>query len=292
MKTRRSFLAALTAVALVGTLGLVGCAKQQAAAPEKAQESAKAKVELTVFAANSLEKALPEVQALYTKKTGVTFKDTQFKGSGDLVEQLKANSKSADVLITASTGTMEKALKNQSVDSSTKKDMFKNDLVVATSEKGSLKLASIADLGKADVQSFALGEPNAVPAGKYAVQALENAKLCTTKTSDDKKTITVTWADSVKSKVNAGADKVGTVAQYVASGQAQFGFCYSSDIYRYKGVKVALTVPKDMHKPIVYPGAVCASTAHKAEAAAFLKFCLEDKEAQKVFSKYGFEIVA
>ena len=68
MKTRRSFLVALTAVALVGTLGLVGCAKQQAAAPEKAQEPAKAKVELTVFAANSLEKALPEVQALYTKK--------------------------------------------------------------------------------------------------------------------------------------------------------------------------------------------------------------------------------
>ena len=121
MKTRRSFLAALTAFALVGTLGLVGCAQQQPAAPAKAPQPEKAKVELTVFAANSLEKALPEVQALYTKKTGVTFKDTQFKGSGDLVEQLKANSKSADVLITASTGTMEKALKNQSVDSSTKK---------------------------------------------------------------------------------------------------------------------------------------------------------------------------
>lgn len=40
--------------------------------------------------ANSLEKALPEVQELYTEQTGTTFADTQFKASGDLVEQMRA----------------------------------------------------------------------------------------------------------------------------------------------------------------------------------------------------------
>ncbi len=33
---------------------------------------------------------MPEVQALYTEKTGVTFADTQFKASGDLIEQMRA----------------------------------------------------------------------------------------------------------------------------------------------------------------------------------------------------------
>ncbi len=70
--------------------------------------SKKETVELQVFAANSLEKALPEVQELYTDQTGTTFADTQFKGSGDLVEQMRAGA-TADVLITASKGTMDDA---------------------------------------------------------------------------------------------------------------------------------------------------------------------------------------
>ncbi|MFQ7392016.1 MAG: substrate-binding domain-containing protein [Collinsella aerofaciens] len=63
--------------------------------------SKKKAVELQVFAANSLEKALPEVQELYTDQTGTTFADTQFKASGDLVEQMRASA-AVDVLITAS----------------------------------------------------------------------------------------------------------------------------------------------------------------------------------------------
>ena len=60
------------------------------------------------LAANSLEKALPEVQKLYTEQTGTTFADTQFKASGDLVEQMRAGA-TVDVLITASKGTMDDA---------------------------------------------------------------------------------------------------------------------------------------------------------------------------------------
>ena len=70
-----------------------------------AKASSKKAVELQIFAANSLEKALPEVQELYTEQTGTTFADTQFKASGDLVEQMRAGA-TVDVLITASKGTM------------------------------------------------------------------------------------------------------------------------------------------------------------------------------------------
>ena len=284
-----SFAAAACSLALAGVFALTGCAGGGSSA-SKADAPAQP-VELTVFAANSLEKAMPEVQALYTAKTGVMFADTQFKASGDLVSQLQADSKAADVLITASPATMDAAASNGSVDESTRLDMFKNDLVLVAAAGSGIKVSSVADLAKASISSFALGEPNAVPAGKYAVQSLEAAGLCST-VADDAKKISVKWDDAVSSKVNAGADKVGTVAKYVASGQAEVGFVYSSDVYRYDGIEAIFTVPADTHKSIKYPGAVCAESAHSQAAADFLKFCMEDSDAQKVFSKYGFELVA
>lgn len=94
-------------------LGLAGCSGSKTSEPAgsdagSAKASSKKAVELQVFAANSLEKALPEVQELYTEQTGTTFADTQFKASGDLVEQMRAGA-AVDVLITASKGTMDDA---------------------------------------------------------------------------------------------------------------------------------------------------------------------------------------
>ncbi len=292
------------AVALAAAFALVGCssgssssasasASSASAASSAAASSAAATAEGTqiqVFAANSLEKALPEVQALYTAAhPDVTFADTQFKASGDLVTQLQSDSDAADLLITASGATMDKAVENGSVDEATRVDMFVNDLVVCAKEGSDIKVASLEDIAGDSVKSFAIGEPNTVPAGKYAVQSLESAKLCTTETDADD-VITVTWADSVKDKVNDGADKVGTVAQYVSGGQADVGFVYSSDIYRYDGIEAIFTVPADTHKPIKYPGAVTKDAKQAQAAADFLNFCLNDTEAQAVFAKYGFEL--
>lgn len=82
MVSRRGFVS-LSAVAAAG-LGLAGCSGNKTSEPTgsdagSAKASSKKAVELQVFAANSLEKALPEVQELYTEQTGTTFADTQFK---------------------------------------------------------------------------------------------------------------------------------------------------------------------------------------------------------------------
>ena len=303
--------AAAFAMALVAAFALVGCssgsssassasasgsseaassaaASSEAASSSEATGTAADAVELQVFAANSLEKALPEVQALFTAANpNVTFADTQFKASGDLVTQLQADSDSADLLITASTATMDTAVENGSIDEATRVDMFVNDLVICAAEGSDVQISDLKDVE--GLKSFAIGEPNTVPAGKYAVQSLESAELCTTETDADG-VITVTWADSVKDKVNDGADKVGTVASYVSGGQVDAGFVYSSDIYRYDGIETVYTVPSDSHKPIKYPGAVTKDAKQADAAASFLKFCLEDSEAQAVFAKYGFEL--
>ena len=86
------------------------------------------------------------------------------------------------------------------------------------------------------------------------------------------------------------ADKVGTAAAYVSTGDCVAGFVYSSDIFRYDGIEEAFVCPEDSHKPIVYPGAVAESSEHADEAKAFIDFCLSNKKAQKIWAKYGFEL--
>lgn len=287
---RRTFTKGIVATAaslsLAACFGLAGCGGNSGSG--SAGNDAKPAVELQVFAANSLEKALPEVQALYTEQTGVTFADTQFKASGDLVAQLEGGA-SADILITASTGTMDKAVVGGFVAEGAATNMFVNDLVVVAGTDSTITISKLEDLASDAITSIAIGDPNVVPAGKYAVQALESAGLCTTKTADDG-TITVTYDKSIAKKINDGADKVGTVASYVNEGQCDVGLVYTSDLYRYEGIKSIFTTPADSHKDILYPGAAIADSANADAAAEFLDFCLNNADAQKIWQQYGFEL--
>ena len=284
MLSRRAF-AAMGATAVLA-VALTGCGNTQAAstgsAPAAEGSAAKESVQLQVFAANSLEKALPEVQALYTEETGVTFADTQFKASGDLVEQMKAGA-SVDALITASKGTMDDAVSAELVDESTRQDMFTNDLVIVKAEGSDVAVNSLEDV-KTVEGKVAVGDAKTVPAGKYANQALNTIGLYTGAEGDDGE-----YAPEFADRV-ALADKVGTAAKYVSTGDATIGFVYSSDVYRYDGIEVAYTCPEDTHKPIVYPGAVAADSKNAEETAKFLDFCMNNKEAQEIWAKYGFEL--
>lgn len=281
--SRRSLVAFGLTALLAGTL--TGCGARPADTAGSAEGSTPAKaVELQIFAANSLEKAMPEVQALYTEKTGVAFADTQFKASGDLIEQMRAGAQ-ADVLITASKGTMDDAVAGELVDDATRLDMFVNDLVVVKAEGSDAKIASLEDVKNIEGK-VAIGDAVTVPAGKYANQALNTIGLYTGAAGDDGE-----YAPEFADRV-ALADKVGTAAKYVSTGDATIGFVYSSDIFRYDGIEQAFVCPEDTHKPIVYPGAVSASSEHAKAAADFLDFCMNDAEAQKVWAKYGFELFA
>ena len=109
--SRRFIVAWGITVLIAGSLA--GCGGDTPATnSDSNDQDSKEAVELQVFAANSLEKAMPEVQELYTEKTGVTFADTQFKASGDLIEQMRAGatgttsrSSSATSRPTSTTGT-------------------------------------------------------------------------------------------------------------------------------------------------------------------------------------------
>lgn len=280
----------IVAVGLVASLGLAACggsssssstAASTAASTETAGASQAGVVQ--IFAANSLEKALPEVQALYTEKNpDVSFADTQFKASGDLVQQIAAGA-TPDVLICASTSSMDEA--TDYINADTRVDMFVNDLVVVTAKDSKTKITSLEDLAKVDGK-IAIGDAATVPAGKYANQALASVDLYTNAEGVDGE-----YAKSIADKVVLG-DKVGTVANYVSTGDAEVGLVYTSDIYRYDGIQIAYTTPSDSHKAIKYPGAALTDATNADIAADFIDFCMTDPDAVKIFSSYGFELAA
>lgn len=294
---RRSFLKGAAAVSAVAAFAPAAAfaaeksaAKDAASSSKDAKKAASAaaeapkKGELQIFAANSLEKAMPEVQKLYSAAhPEVTFADTQFKASGDLVEQMNAGTQ-PDVLITASKGTMDTAEKDGLIDVDSRINMFNNDLVIVRAEGSDIEIAAIEDVAGEGITKIAIGDAATVPAGKYANQALASVGLYTNEEGADGE-----YDASIADKVNL-ADKVGTAAKWVSTGDCQVGFVYSSDVYRYDGIEIAFTTPAESHKAIVYPGAVSANAVNAEIAVDFLSFCMTDPEALKVWAEYGFEV--
>ena len=322
MEVSKKILIVLSCVALAAALALVGCASssssssssaasssESASSAQKSSSSASAssaasssssskssaqEVQLQVFAANSLSKAMNEAQELYTKNNPeVTFADTQYEASGTLNEMLGAGDR-ADILITASKGTMDTAVENKYVDEATRKTMFLNDLVMVTAESSELQSIDFAQIATGEY-TIAVGDDN-VPAGNYANQSLSTIGCFvdpdgkTGAESAGKANGTDAYAGTpVEGKVLLGA-KVGDVCKYAETGNAQVAFVYTSDVYRIGGVKIIGTVPNDTHKQIQYPGAVCANSENVEAAQAFLDWCMTDAEAQEIWQKWGFEL--
>lgn len=304
----RIALAAVCAFVMVGAFALVGCSSgttqpadatqgEQAPEPQPADDGHEP-VELQLFAANSLSKGMDAVQELYTKDhSWVTFKDTQYLSSGELNEQL-AGGAYADVLISASKAKMDEAVERGFVDETTRFDMFTNDLVMVVGENSPLagKTLTLDDIATGDY-TVAVGD-DSVPAGNYANQALStvgcfvdpNGK--TGSESAGKADGTDAYAGTpLEGKINTQT-KVGDVCKQAESGAVDVAFVYSSDVYRFGGVKVVGTVPADTHKKIIYPCSITADSKNAEAAAEFIDWAINDPEAVKLWQEWGFELVS
>ena len=299
-KQLRIVVAAVCAFAMVGAFALTGCSsnsssteqKSDSTQTEQAADNNKEQVELQVFAANSLSKAMEEVEAAYIADghTNVSFADTQYKASGELNEMLGAGSY-ADLLISASKGSMDTAAEKGYVDSSTRVDMFKNDLVMVSKEGTDLKDVTLQDIADGKY-TFCVGDES-VPAGNYACQSLSTVGVYLPPASDEGKT-----GKNISGKGGTFADgyapvldtSVGNVCKHAQSGDVDVAFVYTSDVYRFGGVQIVGTVPADTHKNIVYPGAVTSNCKNAEATQEFLDWCLSSDKAQEIWQKWGFEL--
>lgn len=283
------------ALAMIATVALTGCSGQSASQETGSTdlgEPAKSDVQLQIFAANSLSKAMEEVQAIYTEQTGVTFADTQYEGSGTLNEMLGGGAY-ADALITASKATMDTAVEEGYVDEATRFDLFTNDLVIVSGLDSTLENVSLEDIASGNY-TLAVGDAN-VPAGNYAKQSLTTTTPQCWISADGTTGKECSGKDGtfegtpLQGKVTEGSS-VGNVCNYANSGDVDLAMVYSSDVHRFGNVKTVGIAANDTHKAIVYPAAVCADSNNVAETQAFLEWCFTNEDAIKVWQEWGFEM--
>ena len=298
-KQLRVAVAAVCSFAMVGAFALTGCSsssssesKSTETKQEQTTDAAKEAVELQVFAANSLSKAMEEVEQAYIADghSNVSFKDTQYKASGELNEMLGAGSY-ADLLISASKGSMDTAVSKGYVDEGTRVDMFKNDLVMVSKEGSDLKDVTLQDIADGKY-TFCVGDES-VPAGNYACQSLSTVGVYVPAGDEAGKT-----GKDISGKGGSFAEgyspvldtSVGNVCKHAQSGDVDVAFVYTSDVYRFGGVQIVGTVPANTHKNIVYPGAITKDCKNVEATQEFLNWCLSSDKAQEIWQKWGFEL--
>jgi len=226
--------------------------------------------QILVFAAASLTDALQVLGSAYEKTAPVKVK-LSFDASSNLARQIEAGAR-ADVFFSADTQWMDYLQTRNLIQASTRQNVIGNSLVLIAPADSQIKLKIgphfplVAALGKDG--RLATGDPDSVPAGRYARSALSTLGV---------------W-DEVSPRL-ARAENVRVALLYVARGEAPLGIVYGTDAQVDKTVRVVDTFPANTHPPIVYPVALTKSA--QAAAAAFVTY-LAGPRGHEVFSKYGF----
>ena len=191
-----------------------------------------------------------------------------FAASGPLLQQIEAGAP-VDVFASADQETMNKAASKGLIDPGSRTDFAANTLVMAVPADSALALKSPKDLTGHAVERIAMGNPDSVPAGRYARQALTAEGVY----------------EALQPKFVLG-ESVRQVLDYVGRGEVQAGLVYNTDALIAKG-KVTVACEMTGHDPVTYPVAVVAASKEKTDAVKFIAF-LASPEGQAVLARYGF----
>ena len=228
-----------------------------------------------VFAAASLKDVLEDVGREFESRHGLgpVF---NFAGSNVLALQVEAT-ESADVFLSASERWMGYVEDKQLLVAGTRRSFLSNRLVIVANHASPLELERPADVASAEFRFLSLANPDAVPAGGYAKEFLENVAV-------DGRSL---W-DQVRSRV-APAPDVRAALGMVEAQPDVIGIVYQTDAAVSDKVRVVLPVPESLAPGISYAAAQVRGGRNPEAARAFLEF-LASPEAVELFRKHGFVI--
>lgn len=227
-----------------------------------------AEEELIVSAAASLTNAFAEVGKEFEIRNPGIKVICNFAASGPLLQQIEQGAP-VDVFASADQETMDQAQEKHLVLAATRKDFASNGLVLIVPTDSHLPIKDLGDLEMKEAARISLGNPETVPAGRYAREALINDGL---------------WDDLLPKFILGNT--VRQVLDYVSRGEVDAGLVYTTDASQMKDkVRVVLTAEK--HRPILYPIAVVAASRKMELSQKFIDFVLSE-EGQEILSRYGF----
>ncbi len=221
---------------------------------------------LTVSAAASLGPVLREIAAAFLEEHPEIPVTLNLASSGSLQQQIE-NGAPVDLFISAAPKHLDALAAKGLVDPGSRRVIATNTLVLIAPQD-SVEPTGWEHLVR--VQTVAMGEPASVPAGTYAMQALQRMGL---------------W-DAIRKNAVYAKD-VRQVLVYVETRNAAAGFVYGSDARSSDKVRVVAAVAADSHDPITYDAALVSGSTRHATAKAFLDFLL-GPVAQRHFANQGF----
>jgi molybdate transport system substrate-binding protein len=221
--------------------------------------------ELTVFAAASLTDVLAALEAEFE----AAYPDVDLvvsTGASSVLARQIAQGAPADVFFSASPGWMD-YLAEQNLLRYPARDIVSNGLVVI----GPASEPSLAGPGGLlRYERIALADPESVPAGEYAREALERTGL---------------W-EAVADRIVPTLDVRAAVAA-VQTGAASAAIVYATDVRGAADVRVLLTWPEASQPRIRYLVAVPRRTQHANRALEFVEF-VQQSERIAVWRRFGF----
>jgi molybdate transport system substrate-binding protein len=227
---------------------------------------------ITVFAAASLTDALNTLDATYTAHRGVPVV-ASFAASSTLARQIDAGAP-AQIFLSADTKWMDYLAQKELIEPQSRTNALGNRLaLIAPADRpaGPFAIARTLDWQRllGSDGHLAVGDPDHVPAGIYAKEALTKLGA---------------WA-TLEPRL-ARADDVRGALALVEHGDAPLGIVYVTDARISAKVKIVGVFPASSHSPIVYPFAIVKG-AGTPEVQAYFRF-LNGPEARSVFNRYGF----
>ncbi|RBW69551.1 molybdate ABC transporter substrate-binding protein [Bacillus taeanensis] len=228
------------------------------------------KIELHVMAAASLTDALQEIETMYEKKYNHINLIINYASSGTLQKQIEQGAP-ADLFLSAGTLQIDALNKKGLLKKETITNYLENELVLIKQNDPKKKLNSFTDLKQASIQSLSIGQPETVPAGKYAKETLQSLQL---------------W-ETVQEKVVYAKD-VRQALTYVETMNVEAGIVYKTDAIQSKKVTIVDAAPEESHEPILYPISIIENTRYYEEVKTFYQWLLQE-EIINIFESYGFK---
>lgn len=229
--------------------------------------------EVVVFAAASLKGALDALAAEFQTATGATV-IVNYGGSSALAKQIIEGAP-ADIFVSAAVNWMDEVEKAGMVADGTRRNLLGNGLVLVAHGQGAalVNIAPGFDLaGLLGDGKLSMAMVDAVPAGQYGQSALKSLGV---------------WAQ-IEPFV-AQSENASAALRLVSIGEAPLGIVYASDALGEDSITVVGTFPPDSHPPIVYPGALLAGAADKADKAFF--DVLSSDAGDATFAQHGFVVL-
>lgn len=242
-------------VALVPLIFLAACSSSS----ESQQQTT-----LNVYAASSLAAPFIYAGLAYEKEHPGVKVQFNLGASSDLARFIQEGAP-ADVFASANITNMNK-IESQDLLDSPSVIVATNYLEIIVEKGNPLNISSLQDLTDPDL-IFVTTNPE-VPIGKYTAEVFDKASLTVT-------------PDSLENNVKA-------IMLKVASGEADVGIVYHSEVIASVGQVEGIEIPTEFNIVAEFPIGIIKNSANKQEAQRFIDYLLSPV-GQSVLTQYGFQ---